>query len=449
MRRMICKGRISWSAIWIVSVLVGLVPSTLDAKEGFGLKKSTVLLDRVRPADVYISGTRIDVRSGTSNGDGSLDVQLVETLKSTVLGNEARFSLDERIPDTLIEVSLVDNDYQERWETRTVKRSYPVGKDSKGRQQYAVRDARVKFKVVSQVFSVSFKVTNMKTRSVLMADTVSRSWNDDYEEGRNAPDRSQLEHRSVSETVDEIARRLTPTVEKIGVLLPGGRLKDLRNLASGGLWNPFLEALDSLSESAKPKDESYRQYSLGVAYEALAYQAEQPEVSIRYLEESASHYQKAIRLNPGEKYFTGDFKGNAFMAGLKRTVADSLGKGGTVERKRAMAPIERVKSALEQYQKVIEFRDADSRAGVRVADALVGAKGASGQKGLAPSNALTNSEVIEMSRAGLDEEIIFSAIDSAEITAFDITPSGLVELARAEVSSKVIQRIQAQATKKD
>lgn len=426
---------------------LGLGPSAGVAKEGFGFKKSTVMLDRVRPADVYISGTRIDVRPGPGS-DQNVGVQLVETLKSSVLGNDPRFTLDERIPDTLIEVSLVDNDYQERWETRTVKRSYPAGKDSKGRQQYAVRDARVKFKVVSQVFSVSFKVTDMKTRSVLVADTVSRSWNDDYEEGRNAPDRSQLEHRSVSETVDEIARRLTPTVEKIGVLLPGGRLKDLRNLANGSLWNPFLEALDSLSESPKPKDESYRQYSLGVAYEALAYQAEQPEVSIRYLEESASHYQRAIQLNPGEKYFTGSYTGNAFMAGLKKSVADTLGKGGTVKRKRAMAPIDRVKSALEQYQRLIEFRDADSRAGIAVADAMTGAKGATGAKGPTASNALTNSEVIEMSRAGLDEEIIFSAIETAEETAFDVSPAGLVELARAEVSSKVIQKIQAQANQK-
>ncbi len=423
-------------SIFCLLPLLGV--AELASKEGFGMKKATVQLDRVRPADVYIAGTRVDVRADSSHAGDPLQKQLVTLLESELLGNDSRLILDERGPDTVVEVALVDNDYSEGWETRTVKKSVPAGKDSKGRQQYVLVDKRIKFKVLSHVFAVTYKVTDKRSASVLAAETISRQWSEDFEEGRGAPNRAELERRSIDSTVAEIARGLTPTRESIGVLLPGGSLKELRNLARGGLWNPYLEALEAQPPRSKPKEESYREYSLGVAYEALGYLAEEAAISIRYLEESTAHYQRAIQFNPGEKLFSVGFKGNGLVAMAKGLMSLDA------ERKQAMAPIDRARSALEQFQRVIEFSDADAASANAVASTRPLGGRLSGAKGLGSKAepALTNAAVIEMSRAGLSDEIILSAIKSADQVALDTSPMGLVELARAEVSSGIIEGIQ-------
>ena len=55
--------------------------------------------------------------------------------------------------------------------------------------------------------------------------------------------------------------------------------------------------------SPKPDEDAYRLYNIGVAYEALAYQAEDPKSAMKYLDEAAIDYGKAIDAKPEEKYF--------------------------------------------------------------------------------------------------------------------------------------------------
>jgi hypothetical protein len=47
-----------------------------------------------------------------------------------------------------------------------------------------------------------------------------------------------------------------------------------------------------------------------------------------------------------------------------------------------------------------------------------------------------------MSKAGLNEENLILAIDSADMTEFDTTPQALISLAKAGVSRNVIARMQ-------
>ena len=58
---------------------------------------------------------------------------------------------------------------------------------------------------------------------------------------------------------------------------------------------------------------------------------------------------------------------------------------------------------------------------------------------------MTNASVIDMLRAGLSEDVIFTSIDSAPKKAFDVTPRGLIQLAEGKASKKLIQHIQAVA----
>jgi hypothetical protein len=58
------------------------------------------------------------------------------------------------------------------------------------------------------------------------------------------------------------------------------------------------------------------------------------------------------------------------------------------------------------------------------------------------SSAMRNENVIDMAKAGVAEENIVMAIDSAESAEFDTTPNGLIALSKGGVSKNVIAHIQ-------
>jgi hypothetical protein len=60
----------------------------------------------------------------------------------------------------------------------------------------------------------------------------------------------------------------------------------------------------------------------------------------------------------------------------------------------------------------------------------------------APKNGMRNQTVIDLAKAGLSDENIKLAIDGAEHTAFDVTPDGLIALAKGGVSKSVIAHMQ-------
>jgi len=436
---MMKKGMETWLFLAVAALLWA---PPVFAREGFGgMSKTTVELVRVRPADVYVPGKRIAVRSSGQGKGGDIERQLVASLESEILGNDPSFKLDSERPETVVEVAVLANDTSERWENRSELRMVQVGTDSDGDPQFAMREVNVRYKVVNQAFKTAFKVLDQRRGTSLVADNIVIEHEQAYEDGVGAPERSQLELSAVQQVVEDISSRLTSTSESIGVLIPKGSLKPLINLAKSGLWNRYLEAVEGMPEKSDPEAESYRQYAMGVAYEALGYAAEEPEISLSYLEQSASHYNRAIELNPSQKHFTSSFEESGFLTGLRNTASIFTGKQDEVERKEAASPIERVSSALEQYQRLIDFTDVGDR---RAATAS-GAKG--GLDGGPAADAVTNTSIIEMSRAGLPEEVILTTLETAEARTLDASPEALIALAEAKVSPKIIQRVQKLATK--
>ncbi len=402
------------------------------AGEGFGMMvKKTVNLTRMHPPQVFIPGSRIAVRVTSQASHNAAAAQRLQSqLESQLLGNNPRLKLDASRPEAVIDVTVLQNDYSESWENRQMVHSVKTGEvDKKNRPIYRDEQVTVRFKVVSYNFHTAFKVHDLRSDKPLGADTISFPYHKDFEDGNGAPDAASLETSGINAVVGDLTHRLAPTKEIVGVLLPRGTLENAAAFADAGLWSKYHDALDKIPPLANPLDEAYRQYALGVAYEALGYGADDTETTLKYLEQASTHYNNAVDANPKEGYFTKGYSG--FF-------------GGT-----ATPPITRVQEATVQYQKLKEFEDS------LTAEAKGGAP-ATGGKGLpisggggtpaVASDALTNDGVVEMLRAGLPEEVILTSIDSAAHTAFDVTPKGLIQLADAKASKRVIQRIQAVAT---
>lgn len=416
--------RLSFSSLLFAALASASSSVPCSAKEGFSMIKTTAILQRTNPPEIYIPGTKIQVNATSSAAEGNSVVPLLQNLlESSLLNNEKRFSVDAQHPQTLIDATVVENSGADRWESRKMLKSFQVGKDDKGKPKYESREVQVRFRILSHRLVVAYKVTDQPSRRNLAANTWSEEYKKDFEEGNGAPDPATIEGQLAERIVWKIVRQLAPTKEEVGVLLPEGSLKDLNNLAKGRLWGNYLEAIELLPAKSNPKDESYRQYALGVANEALAYAAEDVDAALRYLQEASSHYNQALASNPEEKYFARAFDGWAATLQGKRNTS---------------APLERVQTSLVKYQKLKDFRDAPQQAQVAASEAA--SKGLGGTP--ADPDLLDNAGIISMVQAGLSDDIVINSIKTSEKTRFDLSPKGLIQLSQANVSEKVIQTLQ-------
>jgi hypothetical protein len=409
------------AAIWLAGP-----PPAEAAKEGFGWgpAKKAASVVRVSPPAVYLMGTKIQVKASSSGTvQPELAARLQSQLESELISRDRRLSAEANHPETSIEVSILQSDENERWEDRTESRSVQVGKDSKGKAIYESREFNVRYKMVTHEFSAAYKVMDRAKGLSLDADSLRFDFKNDFREGKDAPELFSLESSAIGKTVETISRRLTPTRETIGVLLPKGSFEDLVNLATVGQWNRYLEALERKTPNSNPVDESYRQYALGVAYEALGYGTEDPSETLRYLEQASLFYNKALESNPGEKFFSQAY--------------DSLFTSKT-----AAAPLERVQTALINYRKIDDFQKRyNSLQAAQQKEAVEGGKSLN-------TESMNNAAVIRMVRAGLSTEVILTSIETAPKAEFDVSPNGLIALSDAQVDKKIIQRLQEIATGK-
>jgi hypothetical protein len=412
---------IPFLALLTASLLLGSALPCL-AGEGFGmLTKKTVTLDRLHPPKVFLSGTKISVKvTSLDVKEGAAAQRVQSELESELLRNDSRLSSDATRPQTLIEVTLLRSAYAESMENRRLTELRQTTNAS-GKSTLVPVAVDVPFKVVSHSSSATYKVTDSKTRKNLASDTVKSEYKNSFREGKDAPSSSALEEAAYRELVERLVRDLTATRETIKVLLPQGSLESIGNLAEARQWNKYLEAVESLPARSIPQDDSYRKYALGVAYEALGYGADDPETILKYLGQASSYYNEALESNPKEKYFAQAYE-------------------SILTHNRASAPLERVRSALIDYRKVKEQRDSLAQASPAADETLAGAK-ALGGKAVA-GDVMTNASVIKMAEAGLSDEIILGAINSAPKTAFDGSADGLIALSEAKASKRVILRIQ-------
>ncbi|HKS26029.1 MAG TPA: hypothetical protein VJZ76_24775 [Thermoanaerobaculia bacterium] len=394
----------------------------LTAGEGFGWVKTTANLTRTKPPQVFIGGTKLSIRASSQDHNGSSAAQRLKSqLESQLIGHDRRFSIEESKPETVIELKVLKDEYGERWESREGQEQYDTGnRDAKGHRIYATRNVTLQYKIVRHSFSTAYKVFEPQTGRSLFADTLNRNVQNEFLNGNGAPDASTLESGAIDSITATVTTQLTPTKEVVGVLIPKGSFEAAGAFATAGLWSKYLDALEKLQPRPNAADEAYRQYGLGVAYEAMGYGAEDPETTLKYLEQASTHYNNAIDSNPKEGYFRQGYE----------SVLNPLSK------KSARAPLDRVQEALAQYQKVKEFEEAKKAGGGGSIDAA-GAKALPG--------AITNAQIIEMLQAGLAEDVIITSINSAPATAFDVSPKALIQLSQAKATKNLIQKIQAAA----
>jgi tetratricopeptide (TPR) repeat protein len=226
--------------------------------------------------------------------------------------------------------------------------------------------------------------------------------------------------------VSQIAARLVNTNEAIEVYLARGKLDDYNKAAEAGLWNRALESWETMTPLPNKEDDSYRLYNIGVAYEALAYKAEDMKTTKKFFDQAAISYGKAIDANPGEKYF--------------------------------LDPQDRIQTALAHYKKLETQAAAPAAAPAPAPPPPVvvaaPAKPAPKAPKVATTTAtatpppptapksngatLTNAKLIQLVKAGLDEENLAATIRDAPSVNFDLSPDGQLFLLQGGLRPRLI-----------
>jgi hypothetical protein len=211
----------------------------------------------------------------------------------------------------------------------------------------------------------------------------------------------------------------------VSVLLPRSTFEKFIPLAESGSWDRYLAAVEGVPANRNAKDEAYRQYALAIAKEALAYQTDDRRKALELLTNARTHLETAISSNGTEELFR---KGYV-----------SLLSSGSIG-----VPTSRMNDSVARYEKWT------SGGSVRVAsrDPEPEFESEAEPEPASTTEGMRNDTVIELAKAGLSDENIKLAIDGAERTAFDVSPNGLIALAKGGVSKGVIAHMQKKSRKK-
>lgn len=408
-------------------LLVLAIGLSADAREGFGFKKKAVEFDRTIPPATNAGARRVQVVVESERGGERDDARTFERYITEHILAGAGTVADGKA-EVNIDVDLDRLESHESWETYTDYEQQQTGtkrewNEKKGKYEdkpvYSSVAVQKQRKVIDAKLSGVYSI-DAKGREV-GSGSLNESFRQTYGDYDSAPSPTTVEDNLLKAAAKKVAAQIVPTTERVSVLVPRASFEPLIPLAESGQWERYLAAVEAMPEKKSRNDEAFRQYALAIAKEALAYQKDRND-ALNLLRASRSHYETAAALNPGEELFR---KGYTSLFS-----SSQIGEPGV-----------RVADSVTRYETW-----AAGGGAVRVASTnpiATPVKSSSNNVSGKPATAgMRNQTVIDLAKAGLSDENIILAIDSASATQFDVSPEGLIALAKSGVSKKVIAHMQ-------
>jgi hypothetical protein len=450
-----------------MAALIAAGPGSLIAyAQGFGMIKKSVKLDRRLPAAVHLQASKIAVKVMADNRtNAGVATLLGDNLQTELLKNDRQLSADDVHPDVLVTCKITDLTAPE---PQAITRQVVTEKGLKDQQ----------FLEVSGSMRVAYEATDKRSGHTIDAYNVAETYQHEVE-GRGGGkfgtktiddvgtqfkklpfhkkssseatlDPSQVQTPAqvvqvmIEREVKDIASRLVNTDESVDVLLARGKpLDESDRLAEQGLWSRMAEDLETMTPFPKPEDDAYRLYNLGVAYEAMAYAAKDPKAAKKFLEQAAINYGKAVDFNKSEKYFLEPQTRIETAAAHYKTLEERAAAPSP-------APAPRSASVPDAQPPAASPRPAaasrDHSAGVRGSSSIHKASSTSAK---APdtggSRPLTDQDVIDMAKAGMDEDNLIANIRDAQAVKFDLSTQAQINLVHNGVNGKVLSAMRVRA----
>ena len=417
---------------FIALLIAAAVAVPALAREGFGFSKKAVSLTRTIPPATNAGARRVKINVTSDRGDAVDDAKTLNRyIGEAILGGAGTLA-DSGKPEVTVDVTLDRVDSHETYDTETEYVRQQTGTKRKWNEKkqkyedepiYSSVPVQKSYKVVTASVSGAFDIAARNTD--VASGTIDQQFREKYSDGESSRAPSEIEDDLLRKASTAIVAYLVPTQETVSVLLPRSTFEKFIPLAESGAWDRYLAAVEGVPPNKNPKDEAYRQYALAVAKEALAYQNDDRKEALQLLQAAKSHLDLAISSNGTEELFR---KGYV-----------SLLSSGNIG-----VPTSRMNDSLARYEKWT------SGGTVKVAsrDPEPEFESEPEPEPESRSEGMRNSTVIELAKAGLSDENIKLAIDGADRTAFDVSPNGLIALAKGGVSKGVIAHMQKKSKKK-
>lgn len=390
----------------VVSLLVVLCCAVAaEAREGFGFTKRSADMNVRRPPAIAVAGTHVRVTATSERARVADDAEVLrKQVEDLLLAGDPRFTTSGS-PDVTVAIDVDRLDVDVRHDSKVDYESKKT-KDKDGKTKYESVPTTKRYTVTDGDLAGTFKITDARGRQLDAGDFDDKFHSEDE---YGAPTQEKVADRMLRKAARKIAARIAPVTDKVPVLLPKGSFEAYAPLAESNSWDAYVRAVEAVPQNRDPRSEAYRQYALGVGKEGLAHSTADKRRALELLREAATHYQTAIQSNPDEKLFSERY--NSLL-------------------NQSEAPLVRVQASVDQYERWA------SAAPAAAAAASVKTSSSSSKK------TMRNDTVVEMTRAGLSDDVIIGAIDSASSTSFDTSPDALIALSKDGVSSAVIRRMQ-------
>ena len=265
--------------------------------------------------------------------------------------------------------------------------------------------------------TIRLEVVQQSTEARLEDITAHVTYFDETVRTQSPPTDDVVENAMVDHAISDAAGKLTPARRETRVLLArSDEVEQFNSLAHARKWNDLKTVLEKLPPHKDPKKDAYRLHNLGVAHEALGYEARDRANAHAELQEADMLLARAVAAKKDEKYF---------VESSERVASSLRALNWITEHEMAMAakyPATRAAAPKEAPPKL---------------------PAASPTKTSKPAAAkaedkMTNQDVIDLVKSGLDDKNLIATIKEAKTVNFDLGPAGLRALLAAKVSNPVI-----------
>ena len=467
---------------FLVSLLVVSFTPVCVRAQGFGtVSKKKIDLHRKLPAAIHLPGNALKIQVASRSPESAeMANKISDILQAQLQKYDTNLRMDPDHPDAIVTCTITSYSMPPaQMITRNIPTTKKVGKsyvevqephrfyDVKGSLDltYQAKDAHsgktLDSDIVNEKYAQEFAVdsdTSASSQSTLSQSVsifkkgMQKVSKKNEEAAPTVPTSTELQDLLAHHASDRIAARLVNTNETVEVLLARGKLDDANKMADAGLWTRMLETLEQMTPFPNKEDDAYRLYNIGVAYEALGYQADDAVSAKRFFDQAAISYGKAIDDKPSEKYFLEP----------QNRIETSLAH----YRKLEQQPVEAHKKSdaattKEAADKETETSDAEAKPTGAKSRGIAGRKGgvtnASEKEKLstsgdsetkiaqASSGALNNDQIIKLYKAGMDEDNLIATISEARTTNFDVSVDGQMQLVTAGIKGKLLTAIRRKA----
>jgi hypothetical protein len=403
------------------ALLVGLsLTSSAQFRRGILADSTEITLYPVESPSVLLpkATLQIEVRNGSGATARALE-RVQERLARQLADNDSRLDIVAGSGALRLVATLTEWNESRRNSTKYVSETRQVGtrevtdKNGKKKTEPVYEYGRNRPSVVISA-TAGMRIEVRTAAGVLIADESTRhAINEEYLVDAGPPSRDEVQDLLIDGIVQRAAGRISPGRRPARVLLARSDAVDgLNSLAQNRRWTDWSSALDALPPHRDRKREAYRVHNQAVAHEALAYDAASVADARAHLERAASLLAQARALNGDEKYF-----GEA---------------------------ADRIARAVTGYGRLAALHEAATAVPAPAPPAARPVPAAAPPAAVEAA-AMTNKDVIELRRAGLDDENLIAAITDAGAVQFDLSPAGLKALLTAKVSNKVIAAMRARA----